>query len=219
MVLKGNKGDSSHPSHSKAIKVTLPLALPLRPLFTPFRPTSQAVVLGHDFAVTASEDGSIKVPFSTSAHLLQFCHTSLDVEYKREVQERRRAFRQIHVCPLDRPPPQITSLRVFIRFCEDGNRSPYTLSHLSVDGRFLVTWGPQRGLQLLDLQLRAVAFSVPAALTGPLEAVLCGAQSPTTAGATLSRARLQLASPLHPGTLPFQIVTRSSGGRVSLWRW
>ena len=71
MVLKGNKGDSSHPSHSKAIKVTLPLALPLRPSFTLFRPTSQAVVLGHDFAVTASEDGSIKVPCSASAHLLQ----------------------------------------------------------------------------------------------------------------------------------------------------
>jgi hypothetical protein len=29
MVLKGNKGDSSHPSHSKAIKVALPPALPL----------------------------------------------------------------------------------------------------------------------------------------------------------------------------------------------
>ncbi len=88
------------------------------------------------------------------------------------------------------PLPQITTLRFFIRFCEDGNRSAYTLSHLSVDGRFLVTWGPQRGLQLLDLQLRAVAFSVPAVLTGPLETVLCGAQSPTAAGAALSRARL-----------------------------
>lgn len=199
MVLKGNKGDSSHPSHSKAIKVTLPPALPLdlrSPSLTLSCPSSQAVVLGQDFAVTASEDGSIKVPAPPKQRsIVTICHTSLlDVEHKRKVQERRRTFGQIHVRPLDwTPPPPFHKirlvLRLFIRFCEDGNRSPYTLSHLSVDGRFLVTWGPQRGLQLLDLQLRAVAFSVPAVHTGPLEAVLCGAQSPTTAGATLPRAR------------------------------
>ncbi len=70
----------------------------------------------------------------------------------------------------------------FIRF-DDGSRSPYTLAHLSADGRFLLTWGPQRGLQLLDLERRAVAFTVPAEQTGVLEAVICGAQAPADAAA------------------------------------
>ena len=61
------------------------------------------------------------------------------------------------------------------RFAEDGCRSPYTLSHLSLDGRFLLTWGPQRGLQLLHLEQRAVTLTIPACDTGPLDAVFCGA--------------------------------------------
>jgi hypothetical protein len=71
-----------------------------------------------------------------------------------------------------------------ISFSEQGSRSPYTLSHLSVDGRFLLTWGPQRGLQLLDLEQRTVVFTVPATITGVLDAVLCGAQAPAHAAAS-----------------------------------
>jgi hypothetical protein len=107
------------------------------------------------------------------------------MEHQRQVQGWRRAIRQIHVRPSTSSLPFAISLHtnlLFFRF-EDGSRSPYTLSHLSVDGRFLLTWGPQRGLQLVDLDLRAVTFTVPAADTGVLEAVFCGAQSPAHAAA------------------------------------
>jgi hypothetical protein len=131
------------------------------------------------------------------------------------------------------PPPHPLQFAVSSLTCtfstrfEDGSRSPYTLSHLSVDGRFLLTYGPQRGLQLLDLHLRAVVLTVPAVDTGALEAVFCGAQAPADAAAAggvghcskLIRRRLFTASPFHAGVVPFQIVTRSIGGRVSLWRW
>jgi hypothetical protein len=87
------------------------------------------------------------------------------------------------------PPPHLLPFAMSSLTCtfstrfEDGSRSPYTLSHLSVDGRFLLTYGPQRGLQLLDLHLRAVVLTIPAADTGALEAVFCGAQAPTDAAA------------------------------------
>jgi hypothetical protein len=71
-----------------------------------------------------------------------------------------------------------------IRFIEEGDSSPYTLSHLSADGRYLLTWGPQRGLQMLNLERRVVVVSIPASQTGSLEGVYCGLEeAPPGAGA------------------------------------
>jgi hypothetical protein len=186
----------------------------------------QAVVLGQDFAVTSSEDGSIKVvlarcPHAIHVHSILVLHQlsplqvwNTNVRFRSGEEPSVKFTCVLHPCPAlllstlslrayhthSKPKPWRDTASC-ISFSELGSRSPYTLSHLSVDGRFLLTWGPQRGLQLLDLELRAVVFTVPASHTGVLDAVFCGAQAPAdaaAAGATAIRTLMFAPLPRSP---------------------
>jgi hypothetical protein len=159
-------------------------------------PFLQAVVLGQDFAVTSSEDGTIKVMHTSSFINNTAHHRYLPGRYGTQISgsgvarnhpsNLRTLFSLLsHRCSVSRAYPNpLCDIFSSISFSEDGSRSPYTLSHLSVDGRFLLTWGPQRGLQLLDLEQRVIVFNVPATHTGVLDAVFCGAQGPVRSAAS-----------------------------------